>query len=368
MPITAKLDGYELGKWVRAQRTARATLPPENIQRLDSIGFSWDPYADAWEKGFSKLQAFKEREGHCRVSRGYKDEGYSLGQWVSNQRSNRDTLKPEAIQRLEDIGFVWDLLIHFWDEHFNALIKFKGREGHCRVSRGYKDGDLKLGSWVSRQRTESLSLDRRQRLEDLEFTWDVLTEQWDEGFSHLQSFREREGHCRAPRGYIEGNFELGAWVGKQRHNGDHISTERKNRLNSQDFIWDAHVEAWEDGFSKLKQFKNNTGHCKVPAKFILNGFKLGVWVGSQRAKKDKISLDQVQRLNGVGFIWEPHAELWEEGFRVLDAFRKREGHCKVPKEHMEGKASLGTWVGNIRRKKDSLSPERKQRLDDIGFI
>jgi hypothetical protein len=43
------------------------------------------------------------------VPRSYKtDDGFALGNWVKNQRSKRDTLSTDRKQRLEAIGFVWD--------------------------------------------------------------------------------------------------------------------------------------------------------------------------------------------------------------------------------------------------------------------
>jgi len=40
------------------------------------------------------------------------------------------------------------------------------------------------------------------------------------------------------------------------------------------------------------------------AKCIYQGFKLGIWVSSQRTKKDKLKPDQRNRLDELGFVWK----------------------------------------------------------------
>ncbi|MDH4328177.1 MAG: helicase associated domain-containing protein, partial [Nitrospira sp.] len=78
-------------------------------QRLDTLGFVWDPLAAQWEEGFRFLSIFRQREGHCRVPGTYRDpaSGFRLGVWVGVQRAAQDKLSPHRRERLNALGFVW---------------------------------------------------------------------------------------------------------------------------------------------------------------------------------------------------------------------------------------------------------------------
>jgi superfamily II DNA or RNA helicase len=365
-----ELDSFKLGSWVGGQRKAKDRISPERKQRLDDIGFIWDPRAEAWEEGFSNLLQFKEREGHCSVPTGLIVDEFKLGVWNKIQRATKHSLSPERKQRLDEIGFVWDVLTLRWEDGFNSLIQFKETEGHCNVQIGYKLDGFALHGWVMHQRStkDHISPERKKRLDEIGFVWDVLTEMWEEGFIKLLQFKELEGHCRVPHKRKLEGFNLGNWVGTQRAVKDSLPPERKQRLDDIGFIWDPHAEAWEEGFSNLLQFKETEGHCRVARSIKLKGFNLGSWVGTQRAVKDSLPPERKQRLDDIGFIWDPHAEAWKEGFAKLLQFKEREGHCSVPTGLIVDEFKLGVWNRNQRKTKDSMSPERKQRLDNIGFI
>src|SRR5580704_5840301 len=81
-----------------------------------------------------------------------------------------------------------------------------------------------------------------------------------------------------------------------------------------------------------------------------------------------MSTDRRQRLDAIAFIWDPLEEAWEEGFAALTTFKAREGHCRVRKPHIEDMLKLGQWVDRQRTSKDEISPERRQRFDEIGFV
>ena len=122
------------------------------------------------------------------------------------------------------------------------------------------------------------------------------------------------------------------------------------------------------GFSKLLQFKEANGHCKVPSDFQLDGFKLGIWVASQRKNQNSMSPERQQRLDNIGFIWDALTERWEEGFSKLLQFKELKGHCRVSQGLKLDGFNLGKWVSHRRRGRDSMTTERRQMLDDIGFI
>ena len=306
VPMRHKYCGHNLGQWIGNQRKAQDIMSPERKQRLDDIGFVWDAIAEQWEDGFSKLLKFKEAEGHCRVPTSYRLGSYNLGVWLSAQREAKDSMSSERRQRLDGIGFVWDVNAYAWKQGLNKLLLFKELEGHCRVPATLKLDGYNLGEWANGQRKakDSMSSERKQRLDEIGFIWNILAEAWEDGFSKLLQFKEAEGHCRVPSGYRLEKYNLGEWANGQRKAKDSMSSERKQRLDEIGFIWDAFTEAWEKGFGKLLQFKTVEGHCRVPFRSELDGFKLGRWVHKQRPLKDIMSPERKQRLDDIGFVWD----------------------------------------------------------------
>ena len=63
--------------------------------------------------------------------------------------------------------------------------------------------------------------------------------------------------------------------------------------------------------------------------------------------------ERKHRLDAIGFIWDPLESAWEEGFAALTTFKAREGHCRVPKPHIEGTFKLGSWVSEQRQTEDN---------------
>jgi hypothetical protein len=117
-----------LGKWCGVMRyeysynkiqqgqTPTTNLTPDQIQRLDEIGFIWKfrDYGRTFEQRCHDLEAFKSEFRHCNVSRTYLADP-SLGNWCSRMRGDyneiqqgqapRKNLTPDQIERLEEIGF-----------------------------------------------------------------------------------------------------------------------------------------------------------------------------------------------------------------------------------------------------------------------
>lgn len=221
------------------RRKDKGIFPAERTQLLDRIGFVLDAYESRWEKGFAALVKFKARKGHCRVPWGHIEGKFRLGQWVALQRKAKDKMLSKHRRRLNAIGFVWDGHEHAWEEGFVALTKFKACEGHCRVPRYHVEGAYKLGQWVSVQRLsrDTMSAERRKRLDAIGFVWDGRKHYWENGFMALTKFKAREGHCYVPSLHIENKFKLGQWVTTKRRSKDKMPSKRRSQLNKIGFVW-----------------------------------------------------------------------------------------------------------------------------------
>jgi superfamily II DNA or RNA helicase len=385
VPQSYTVDGYTLGAWVTKQRDShrKGTLDVDRERRLEEMpGWTWDPVGEYWEEGFGRLKEYVEHHGHCRVPASYIVDGYRLGQWVSNQRANyaNGILDADRQHRLQELpGWTWNLFADGWEEGFSRLSRYVERHGHARIPQRYKVDDYKLGQWVGLQRQKHvkgrLDAERQRRLEDLPgWTWDPAADYWEEGFRRLQEYVEHHGHCRVPARYTVDDFKLRAWVNTQRrkYDKDEDDADRRCRLQKlPGWTWNPFADQWEEGFGRLKEYVEEHGHCRVPASYAVDDFKLGGWVSQQRLNHTRgiIDVDRQRRLEDLpGWTWDPLADQWGEGFSRLQRYVEEHGHARVPKSYTVDGYKLGKWVQAQRRSyhKDTLDTDRQRRLEDLN--
>jgi hypothetical protein len=135
---------------------------------------------------------------------------------------------------------------------------------------------------------------------------------------------------------------------------------------------------WNKQYENLVEFKTKNGHCVMQRKKNKDDAYLGNWVHEQRKihNHNKLRLDRKERLDEIGFAWKadgdhtfkPDDKLWHQQYKKLVEFKRKTGHCKVPRQYEQDK-SLGRWVATQRtfHKDDKLRLDRKKLLDDIGF-
>lgn len=109
VPISHVEGGARLGPWAAATRKEyrRGGLHPEAVRLMEALpGWSWDPVADRWFKGYKLLLEFIEANGHGRP---VTAEHPVLAEWMKRQRSDRRAgrLSAERVELLNSVP-EWD--------------------------------------------------------------------------------------------------------------------------------------------------------------------------------------------------------------------------------------------------------------------
>ena len=354
---------------------------PTNCSQLFADGLRTrlvEQTTSSWMFWYGLLLEFVKTNGSARVPQHFETEdGFTLGQWVGRQRTNKDSLSAERRKLLEAFqGWSWNLFDDQWSEGFEQLKQYVKKNESARVPTMFttKDG-FNLGIWVSNQRAnkDSLSAERRKLLEACKgWSWDLLDDQWSERFEQLKQYVKKNESARVPHSFkTKDRFALGTWVGAQRNNKESLSAEKRNLLESscKDWTWDALTDRWSEGFEQLKQYVKTNGSARVPKPFkTKDGFKLGKWIGRQRRYKDSFSTERRQLLESSckDWTWDPLADQWSEGFEQLKHYVNKNGSARVPKRFItKDEFCLGEWVASQRRNKDLLTNERRKLLESF---
>ena len=332
-----------------------------------------------------------------------------LGRWIDKQRRQyqEKRLSEQRMELLNDLGFAFDVHDAKWWEFHAKLEEYLQENGDTLVPADYPK-DPPLGNWVSRQRrlygANDLQEDRIKALEDINFSWNVLNDNWDRYYSQLCEFYEENGHCRVP---TSDRF-LWDWVNRQRRQlrqlGKPTSEDGKNTiemidaLNKMDFDWTEQEEAgttldqvtkdraqklmelpfnaaihedlWIENFRKLCAFKDRYGHFAVPYSGVYA--ELSRWVRHQRFlfKRNKLPQERVAVLDDIDFVWTAQAARWDRLYEELMLFYGENGHTRIPTRNTE----LYRWTNQQRKALKakggipeilSVPPSSKARLKEL---
>jgi hypothetical protein len=295
-----------------------------------------------------------------------KEIGYVLVPLYLEQREG-ETLE-EAVART-NFEEVWDILQSLKEQDEVLSILIREMSESIGLGKGFTDNRL---SERIEFRGPVLTLEglrdsiTARSLERLESYWDL-------NFGRLKTFHVEHGHCSVSRNIPY----LGNWVHNLRNLYDRreLSQDRITKLNELNFDWGRRRDpekqrSWDDNFTLLEAFKAEHGHCRVPQNYKTDP-SFGSWLNTQRRfyNKDLLPHDRVARLESLGFVWNPHAYDWEEGFLKLKEFKKIYAHCQVTQKYLFNDFKLGQWVSVQRSayKNGTISSERISRLDELGF-
>lgn len=302
------------------------------------------PFLDPeeFDKIIAQLNDYKEQHGDIDVP---QREG-RLGSFVHYMRFyvKSGKLSQDHIDRLNELGFSWNVTSDRWNAKYEVLSEYKKEHGDFDIPSGHS-----LYSWVSYQRKlyhdNALPQDRVDVLVDIDFDFEIplpkksfskeSPEAWEVRYRDLTAFKEVHGHCRVPEIY-DPSPALNKWVSAQqnKYKKGRLSDDQIDRLNEIEFPFTKYTlpklavlkipkiepvdretyleELWDKSYQELAAYKDHFGHCNIPISYEANP-SLGAWAFSQRMayKKNKLSQNRFDKLNELEFPLEPQKKLAE---------------------------------------------------------
>ncbi|MET8572677.1 Helicase associated domain protein [Streptomyces sp. NPDC004783] len=273
---------FPLGRWVHQQRKALRAGELEERRKLlldaPEAGMVWEPGEEAWESKLAALRSYRRATGHLAPRQDAVWDGPAggdpvpVGQHMANLRRKgglgkdpeRATVRAKQLAAVdEDWNCPWPL---DWQRHYRHLAHLAADEPGGRlpdIAPGVlMDGD-DIGRWLKRQTQPA--------------TWKQLSNEQQQRLSKLGA---QPAQTPSPAPTATG-------------------TARSSSKASQ---------AFQRGLTALAQWVEREGQRPVPRKAVEvlpdgTETKLGVWVSNTRARRDKLTQEQLEALRKLGMGW-----------------------------------------------------------------
>tara|TARA_B100000768_G_scaffold118243_1_gene109383 strand:+ start:138 stop:3740 length:3603 start_codon:yes stop_codon:yes gene_type:complete len=376
-------DGFKLGAWVGRQRGSKTALSTKRISLLSDLpGWVWHSFDAKWNSALAALLEFVRNKSLYELKSDYvTEDGMELGKWLPIQWSNRNNILPDRRSLLEAIpGWEWSKKEILWNEGYVRLRKFiVSNQGELPKQKYVSDDGFKLGSWVQQQRTHknTLTAGRRKKLEELDGWFWAVSEKVDENFNagltELIRFASNHGHSKVPQRHVSSSgFKLGSWLSNIRVKRQSLPRKVIKDFESiKGWSWSPRADSWEHGMASLIKFSDRFGHAAPQRNYVdEDDYNLGGWVAECRTNQKSLSKERTKSLEMLsGWVWNAMEAKWQYDLAQYEKFVVEFGHNKVPISYVSTSGfKLGQWCKSIRRRSDTMQPDRKLALDNLGFF
>ncbi|MFF7859431.1 Helicase associated domain protein [Streptomyces sp. NPDC007904] len=278
---------FPLGRWVHQQRKAlrAGELEPRRKELLDApeAGMVWEPGEEAWENKLAVFRAYRRATGHLAPRQDAVWDGPAgdgpvpIGQHIANLRRKGGLGKDpdRAAKRAEQLAAIdpdwncpWPLN---WQRHYRHLTDLAADEADGMlpdIAPGVLMNGDDIGRWLQQQKQPS--------------TWTQLLPEQQERLTKL-GVKPTEAPPPAPA----------------------AARATKGPSKAQ--------QAFQRGLAALAQWIEREGHRPVPRghseQVAVDGeaepvvVKLGVWVSNTRARRDRLTAEQLNALRELGMEW-----------------------------------------------------------------
>lgn len=132
------------------------------------------------------------------------------------------------------------------------------------------------------------------------------------------------------------------------------------------------MRKFEYVFGLLTKYKKEYGNLDIPVRCVFDGYSLGDCAQNIRVGKIKLTAEERNKFDEIGFIWRKRAPyIWRSVDQICDLLQEyydEYGHCNVPLSYVTREGiTLGERLNRIDEGLRIVSKEDKKRLDSYNY-
>ncbi|MFD3943446.1 Helicase associated domain protein [Streptomyces sp. NPDC058579] len=309
----------------------RFAAPRDPVMVAEWVSFNViDTERQDWARGWAKLKAFTEREGHARVPYEHKEGAFPLGTWVAEQRRayGAGQMTGKRAARLEQLGMVWSVADERFQENLAAARVYFEEHWTLCAPRSASVLDKPVGQWLSNLRRPGALADKPEweaALREIDEDWNpVWPAEWQRHYAVVREMLAEESILAyVEPGVTVHGMDIGKWLARQRKPEvwAALADGQRDRLQAVGVVPPANpepvapakpsttaVSAFERGVAALAQYKARTGSVTVSRAHVEQledgtEVKLGVFLSNSKSRRAKLTVDKLAALAGLGLEW-----------------------------------------------------------------